>query len=60
MKRTEPYTGPFPRKRHSHKCLKCIERGQVNAVACYRSHCTKPQTTDHCAWCSPATVAQST
>lgn len=54
MKRTEPYTGPFPRKRHSHRCKGCEQRGQLNAVACYKSRCTRPQLTETCAWCKPA------
>jgi hypothetical protein len=47
-----PYQGPFPRKKHSHKCLGigCKMRGQTNAVACYKSHCTRPQK-DLCASC---------
>jgi hypothetical protein len=50
-KRTDPYDGPFPRKRHSHKCKSCVARGQYNSVACYKSHCTRPQLTDTCSWC---------
>ncbi len=49
MKRTDPYTGPYPRKRHSHRCLGCHDR---NAVACYKSHCTKPQLVTSCMWCA--------
>ena len=39
------YEGPFPRKKHSHKCpgLGCKMRRQINAVACYKSHCIRPQ-----------------
>lgn len=52
MKRTEPYTGPFPRKRHSHRCKGCeVTVGQFNAVACYKKHCTKPQLVETCEWC---------
>lgn len=51
VKKTDPYTGPFPRKKHSHKCLGCIPRGQYNAVACYKKGCTMPQTTETCSWC---------
>ena len=47
MKRTDPYTGPFPRGRHSHRCLRCGE----NAVACYKSQCTRAQTEETCSWC---------
>ena len=49
--RSMPYAGPFPRGRHSHKCKGCETRGQYNAVACYKSKCTKPQLTATCAWC---------
>lgn len=46
------YVGPFPRKKHSHKCpsLGCKMRGQINAVACYKSHCQRPQR-DLCSFC---------
>lgn len=51
-KRTDEYTGPFPRKRHSHRCLGCsVKHGQRNAVGCYKQHCTRPQTTQNCGWC---------
>lgn len=56
--RTELYTGPFPRGRHSHRCRGCVQRGQVNSVACYKSKCTKPQTVDSCAWCNPSQIAK--
>ena len=38
------------RKRHSHRCPVC-----VNAVACYKKHCTKPQriTVEQCPYHSP-------
>lgn len=52
MKRTDPYTGPFPRKRHSHRCRGCEARGQYNAVACYKSQCAKPQLVVSCSWCA--------
>ena len=54
MKRTDSYTGPFPRKRHSHRCKACETRGQINSVACYKSRCTKAQLVEHCGWCGPA------
>ena len=56
MSKKEPYNGPFPRKKHSHKCLGCVPRGQINAVACYKAHCTKPQLTDTCNWCKPLEI----
>ena len=60
MKRTDPYTGPFPRKRHSHKCKSCEEKfGQYNAVACYKSQCTRPQAVETCSWCKPSLYLQS-
>lgn len=36
----------FPRKKHSHRCLKCGE-----AVWCYKARCTKPQRVVACQWC---------
>lgn len=36
----------FPRKKHSHRCLKCGE-----GVYCYKQDCTKPQRVDCCQWC---------
>ena len=50
--RSLPYTGPFPRGKHSHRCKGCEARGQINAVACYKSHCTRPQLTATCSWCA--------
>jgi hypothetical protein len=50
-KRTDPYTGPFPRKRHSHRCKGCEAHGQYNAVAFYKQRCTCPQLTEACSWC---------
>ncbi len=49
--RSQSYTGPFPRGKHSHRCRGCETRGQFNAVACYKSKCTKPQLTATCEWC---------
>lgn len=51
MKLTDTYTGPFPRKKHSHKCTNCVKRGQLNAVACYKTQCTKPKVTEFCSYC---------
>ena len=45
--RSLPYAGPFPRKRHSHRCLNC----GGNPVACYKTQCTKAQTTSTCVYC---------
>lgn len=56
MKRTDPYTGPFPRKRHSHRCLKC----GGNSVACYKAQCTKPQTIAQCKYCCAVTQYKAT
>lgn len=50
--RSQPYTGPFPRKRHSHYCRAC----GGNAVACYKSQCTRPQRQDVCTWCKPSLI----
>ncbi len=49
--RAQPYAGPFPRGKHSHKCKGCEVRGQINAVACYKKQCTKPQLVATCEWC---------
>jgi hypothetical protein len=55
MKRTDPYSGPFPRKRHSHRCKGCEAKFyQLNPVACYKQHCTKPQLLRTCSWCKAA------
>jgi hypothetical protein len=48
MKQTDPYTGPFPRKRHSHRCLFC---NPPNSTWCYKSKCTQPQRTESCILC---------
>ena len=44
-KSQEPYNGPFPRNKHSHKCpgAGCKARGQYNAVGCYKKNCTHPK-----------------
>jgi hypothetical protein len=49
--RSQPYTGPFPRGKHSHKCKGCEQRGQY-AVACYKSKCAKPQLVATCEFCA--------
>jgi len=36
-----PYSGPFPRKRHYHRCPQCKSHGS-NGVNCYKQRCTKP------------------
>lgn len=46
------YAGPFPRKRHYHRCPKCIDRGG-NGVNCYKSKCTLPRDLKCCSWCGP-------
>jgi len=46
-KRMQEYTGPFPRKRHSHRCLNC----GGNGVACYKSQCTLAPVVTRCRWC---------
>lgn len=43
----QPYAGPFPRKRHGHRCLRC----GGNPVACYKKHCTIAPVTPTCRWC---------
>lgn len=47
---TKPYAGPFPRKRHYHRCPKCFDRGG-NGVNCYKSKCTLPRDLKVCSWC---------
>jgi hypothetical protein len=39
--RTLEYTGPFPRKRHYHRCPKCRVNGS-QGVSCYMAKCTRP------------------
>lgn len=46
-KRTEPYAGPFPRSKHSHRCNTCNE-----ASYCYKQQCAKPQLTESCPSCT--------
>ena len=46
-----PYSGPFPRKRHYHRCPKCDARGS-NGVNCYKQNCTAPVLmSGPCSWC---------
>jgi hypothetical protein len=47
--KTAPYLGPFPRKRHAHRCQRC---GQGRSVACYKQHCHKARVTATCMYCS--------
>ena len=47
------YTGPFPRKRHSHTCVECKKRVNQGAVACYKAKCTLSQRIDSCDYCRP-------
>ena len=51
-KLTDVYSGPFPRKRHSHRCMGCND---LNSVACYKSQCSKPQRVNQCQYCRPLT-----
>ena len=46
-KREQPYGGPFPRGKHGHRCKAC----GGNAVACYKSQCTKAAGVETCTWC---------
>ena len=49
--RMDEYTGPFPRKRHYHRCPKCKEKGS-NGVNCYKQRCTTPVLMSvPCSWC---------
>jgi hypothetical protein len=51
MTRKESYTGPWPRKRHSHTCVTCKRDRDQGAVYCYKSRCARPQQTDTCECC---------
>ena len=49
--RLDAYTGPFPRKRHYHRCPKCKDKGS-NGVNCYKQRCTIPVLMSvPCSWC---------
>jgi hypothetical protein len=50
--RRDEYTGPFPRKRHYHRCFKCKSHGS-NGVNCYKQRCTTPVILEDrpCSWC---------
>lgn len=51
-KLTDPYTGPWPRSRHSHRCQNCENTGRCfNSFACYKSRCGLPQRLEKCEWC---------
>jgi hypothetical protein len=43
---TTPYTGPFPRKKHYHRCIACDDVG----VNCYKTKCTKPRDIPSCGY----------
>lgn len=49
--KTEPYTGPFPRGKHSHTCRSCKRTRGQGAYACYKANCTKPQSMVNCEIC---------
>lgn len=51
MNRTETYPGPWPRKRHSHRCMHCWNDRMQPAVYCYKRKCAQPQQTDRCECC---------
>ena len=40
------YPGPFPRKKHSHRCETCGA-----GVYCYKTACSKPQRIAVCNYC---------
>jgi hypothetical protein len=42
------YAGPWPRKRHAHRCTRC---GQGRSVACYKTGCTRSRVTQSCQYC---------
>lgn len=46
-----PYTGPWPRKKHYHRCPECKKHGS-GGVNCYKSKCSAPVLLDRpCSWC---------
>jgi hypothetical protein len=64
--RNEPYTGPFPRPRHSHRCENCWESRRQGAVYCYKQNCKRAQRIESCEVCGrqvrpadPAPVVES-
>lgn len=45
------YAGPWPRKRHYHRCPKCHDHGS-NGTNCYKTRCTTPVLmSSPCSWC---------
>lgn len=51
--RRDEYAGPFPRKRHYHRCPDCQKHGS-NGVNCYKQRCTVPALMSSlCSWCRP-------
>jgi hypothetical protein len=49
--RLDAYTGPFPRKRHYHRCPQCRAKGS-GGVHCYKSRCMAPVLmSTPCQWC---------
>jgi hypothetical protein len=49
--RAQEYSGPWPRKRHYHRCPKCASRGS-NGTNCYKARCTTPVLmSSPCSWC---------
>jgi hypothetical protein len=45
------YSGPWPRKRHYHRCPECKGQGS-NGVNCYKARCSKPVLlSGPCSWC---------
>ena len=51
MDKQAPYTGPWPRKRHSHTCQHCKQTRGQRAVYCYRQKCALPQSVEDCVLC---------
>jgi hypothetical protein len=51
--RRDNYIGPFPRKRHYHRCPECKKHGS-GGVNCYKQRCTVPVLmSSPCSWCRP-------
>lgn len=40
------YSGPWPRNKHTHRCLRCGE-----GMNCYKQRCTQSQRVNGCRWC---------
>lgn len=53
--KTAPYSGPWPRKRHYHRCETCWRTRKQGAVYCYKGKCSRPLSVESCECCRPLT-----